>query len=470
MVQDSVSSGELSQKEKILLARGAAAASAFPQLSVLVGLTDDSDEEVRRAAEETLRLLPDEACARQLASPSLEESVARYFLVPSRLRPTLLPVLLANPRCPQEAVVALAAQAGAGVIPVLLEYLDLLKTPALVALKKNPSYLAWEQAAARPALPLEEKLAIARETKQVPEEQRLSLLVSLAADSHDEVRRAAQETLDRLPDEDCADTLASESLEDAVARYFLRPAHVRTVLLPILLANPASPPDAVAALAGKAGPEVIPVLLDNVDLLKTPALVSLRDNPAYLEWQKEPPTQGLVIEVDLLEMLIEESEAEALQPAAAQEELAEELEEAGEAKPEGMVKKIARMNVAQRVKLALLGNREERAMLIRDSSKVITRAVLSSPKLTDSEVEGFATMKNVSQDVLRLIAMNRKFMKNYIVMKNLVMNPRLSIDVALPLLNRLLPNDLRAVAGSKEVPDTTRKMAQKLSKAKQQKG
>ena len=124
------------------------------------------------------------------------------------------------------------------------------------------------------------------------------------------------------------------------------------------------------------------------------------------------------------------------------------------------------MKVAQRVKLALLGSREERSLLIRDSSRVVIRAVLASPKLSDSEAEGFASMKNVSQEVLRLISMSRKFMKRYIVVKNLVMNPRSPLDVTLPLLNRLIIQDLRSASNSKDIPDTLRKMANKLVKTR----
>ena len=95
------------------------------------------------------------------------------------------------------------------------------------------------------------------------------------------------------------------------------------------------------------------------------------------------------------------------------------------------------MNVAARVKLAFLGSREERSLLIRDPSKVVWRAVLSSPKLTENEVEGFASQKIPSGDSAAGFQ-NRKFIKNYIVLKNLVNNPRLPIDIALPLLNRLM--------------------------------
>ncbi|MGH9783032.1 MAG: hypothetical protein ACRD88_02510, partial [Terriglobia bacterium] len=234
---------------------------------------------------------------------------------------------------------------------------------------------------------------------------------------------------------------------------------------PMLLTHPTAPLDAIADLAAKAGPKVIPLLLDNIDLLKTSALIALKDNPAYLTWQKEPQTEGVVIEVDLLEMLIAEAEAEDARIAAGKPAVVVTEEDA---KKEGLSGKIAKMGVAQKVKMALLGSREERSILIRDGSRVVSRAVLSSPKISDSEVEGFAGMKNVDQDVLRNISMNRKFMKNYTVMKVLVSNPRLPIDIGLTLLPRLIQNDLLLLSKNRDVADIIRKMAVKLSKTRQQ--
>ncbi|MBI3896485.1 MAG: hypothetical protein HY313_11205 [Acidobacteria bacterium] len=449
------------RREKLLLARGAAEASEQPRLDLLIPLTADPDEAVRQAALETINRLGNDYCAQALASPSMPEFVLCYFLDPAHLRPQLLPVLLANPSSPSEAINTLASSAGPEVIPLLLEHLDLLKTSALAALKANPAYLHWEKKSAIAALPEEEKLAAARGDRELPLEQRLSTLVLLASDANSEVRRAAESTLGRVEEVRCAELLADPSLEEPVARYFLEPGHIRPAMLPVLLAHPASPPDAITALIAQAGPNIIPVLLDNLDLLKTSALIALKDNPAYLHWQKEPPTQGIVVEVDLLELLIAEAEAEELQ------EFHAELTEEEQKEPEGGIySKISKMGVAQRVKLALLGSREERALLIRDSSRSVCRAVLSSPKLTDTEIESFSGMKNISQEVLRLISMNRKFMKNYTVVKNLVNNPRLPIDVGLPLLHRLIINDLFGVSRSKEVPDTIRKMAEKLYKAR----
>jgi len=465
---------EVFRKDKLLLARGAAGAEAGPQLDILVSLAGDADGEVRRAAQETLGRLSDDYCARLLAAPSLPEAVARYFLDPARLRPALLPVLLGHPACPPEAVVDLAADASSAILPVLVEHAKLLNTPALLALRNNPAYLAVPKAKpatvvpAAPALPTseDEKLAVARGSTPILEGSRLRVLVALAADPSEAVRRAAQATLDDLAEEDCADELAERTLDEAVARYFLDAAHVRPPLLPMLLTHPVVPADAISELAAKAGQKVIPLLLDNIDLLKTSALIALKDNPAYLTWQESPQTEGVVIEVDLLEMLIAEAEAEDARIAAREPVPVAMTEE--EEKKEGLSGRIARMGVAQKVKMALLGSREERSILIRDGSRVVSRAVLSSPKLSDSEVEGFAGMKNVDQDVLRTISMSRKFMKNYTVMKVLVSNPRLPIDIGLTLIPRLIQNDLLLLSKNRDVADLIRKMAVKLSKTRQQ--
>ena len=134
----------------------------------------------------------------------------------------------------------------------------------------------------------EEKLRAARGELEIPSPQQLNVLVSLAADSDADVCRAAQETIKRIPSEHCLTPLASPELPEAVARYFLDPAHARPALLPTLLANPASPQDAITALAAKATREVLQVLLEVLDMLKPAALAALKSNPLHGTWQEEP--------------------------------------------------------------------------------------------------------------------------------------------------------------------------------------
>jgi len=124
-----------------------------------------------------------------------------------------------------------------------------------------------------------------------------------------------------------------------------------------------------------------------------------------------------------------------------------------------VLQRIARLTVGQRVQLAMKGNREERFVLIRDGARVVSCAVLESPKLTESEIEMFASMKNLQEVVLRTITMKRKFMKMYGVIRALVNNPKTPIDVSLPLMNHLLANDLKSLSLNKNVPDTVRTLA-----------
>ncbi|MGH9509791.1 MAG: hypothetical protein ACRD2M_07640, partial [Terriglobales bacterium] len=130
------------------------------------------------------------------------------------------------------------------------------------------------------------------------------------------------------------------------------------------------------------------------------------------------------------------------------------------------LQKISRLTVGQRVQLGMKGNKDERFILIRDGSKVVSSAVLQSPKLSDAEVETFAAMKNVQESVLRDICRSRKFMKNYSVIRNLINNPRCPLDLGLTLLNHLLVNDLKNLSMNKNISETVRKMSLKKYREK----
>ena len=133
------------------------------------------------------------------------------------------------------------------------------------------------------------------------------------------------------------------------------------------------------------------------------------------------------------------------------------------------LQKISKLDIKSRIALAMRGSKEDRAILIRDSTKLVAVAVLESPKVSEGEVEAFATQKNVLEAVLRTIPMKRKFVKNYGIMRNLVFNPRTPLDVSLTLMKNLLVHDLKNLAGNKEVADTIRKLAMRLYAQKMEK-
>ncbi len=113
---------------------------------------------------------------------------------------------------------------------------------------------------------------------------------------------------------------------------------------------------------------------------------------------------------------------------------------------------------------ALKGSREERAILVRDPNRLVSAAVLGSPRLTEAEIEAFSAMKNVSDEVLREIGNHREWTKRYAVANNLVRNPRTPIGIALTLVPRLNPKDVKGVAIDRNVPEAVRKHAQKFVK------
>jgi len=131
-----------------------------------------------------------------------------------------------------------------------------------------------------------------------------------------------------------------------------------------------------------------------------------------------------------------------------------------------VLQKIAKLDIKGRIQLAMKGTKEERSILVRDGTKIVALAVLDSPKISDGEVEKFASQRNVLEAVLRAIPMKRRFVKNYAVVRNLIFNPRTPLDVGLGLMKNLLIADLRNLSGNKEVSETVRKLGLRMFKQK----
>ena len=135
--------------------------------------------------------------------------------------------------------------------------------------------------------------------------------------------------------------------------------------------------------------------------------------------------------------------------------------EQGAGDRQGTLQRLAAMSIAERVKVGMKGTREQRAILIRNPNRVVAAAVLSSPKLTETEVESFAKMANVAEEVLRVIGNTRAWVKNYAVTSALTRNPKTPLGVGLTLLNRLRERDLKMLATDRNVQESLRTAVQK---------
>ncbi len=295
----------------------------------------------------------------------------------------------------------------------------------------------------------------------------------------------------------------------AVLRYFIDPKNLRPALLPTLLENAAVPDEGIAELAHGSTRSTLAALLASERVRHAAAVLHvLETNPALTAAEQEQVRAALAglgekpVEVpsDETDEVIAKFLAEHAEEIAREEgkpfELAGDDEvldanpaaprpanlDAGSAKAaaarveataqpeerkrESVVQKIARLTVGDRVQLAMKGTKDERFVLIRSGSRVVSLAVLESPKLSDAEVETFASMKNVQEDVLRGIARKRRFMKSYAVVRNLVNNPRAPLDLGLGLVAYLLVNDLKSLSMNKNISETVRKVALKMFREK----
>ncbi|HEV3058054.1 MAG TPA: hypothetical protein VGY48_07385 [Vicinamibacterales bacterium] len=150
---------------------------------------------------------------------------------------------------------------------------------------------------------------------------------------------------------------------------------------------------------------------------------------------------------------------EAEEPLVDSPEAAEEFDENEDR--DTAVQRIARMGFTERLKAAVKGTREMRALLIRDPNKMIAAAVLSSPKLSEPEVEGIARMTNVSDEVLRIIGNNRAWTKNYGVLLGLVKNPKTPLAMSMNMMARLNDRDITQLSVDRNVPEPLRVAARK---------
>ena len=142
---------------------------------------------------------------------------------------------------------------------------------------------------------------------------------------------------------------------------------------------------------------------------------------------------------------------------------AERLE--GEISPErvSLIRKIMFMTVKDRVKLAMKGDREARGILIRDSNKVVATGVIHNPRITDHEIENISSMRQVADEVLRIIGNNRQWARSYPIIHNLVRNPRTPMATAVQILPRIRTKDSKSISLNRNVSQAVRQQAYRLS-------
>jgi hypothetical protein len=324
-------------------------------------------------------------------------------------------------------------------------------------------------------------------------EDLLELWTTLVRDPDEAVRAAGENSLASFPAPELLPILKSRDTPTGVLSWAVthRPEHE---LREAALQNTSLPDETIEALAPTLTQALSELVVINQTRLlrRTSLLVALESNAGLSNDQKRrlrelresfrigaepapaPPPAPAPAQVEAAPAEPPPAELELAPVGDAllteDEAMARYLSEEERQQDEkvSVVQKIYRLDTKAKLLTALKGTREERAILIRDPNRLVAMAVLGSPRITEAEIESFSAMKNVSDQVLREIGHHREWTKRYTVINNLVRNPRTPIGMALNLVPRLGPRDVKGVSLDRNVPEPVRKQAQKFVKGAQQ--
>ncbi len=299
----------------------------------------------------------------------------------------------------------------------------------------------------------ERKLAICAGGAHLAPADRAELLAVLAGDADEMVSERAQDAILSQPIESFVEAIRREHALPALFSYAAKNLADKPGVCDAMVQNKNCPAEYLVPVVRHLSTIGIQSLMEELDRVsESPTLASALEQSSSVTIEQKNQLKELHGPGNPID---EAALAEAA--AAVESDLA---------KRQTLIQRLAKMTVAQRVQFAMKGGSEARRTLIRDNNKVVQRAVLQSPRLTDQEVEAFASMSSLTDEILRLIANNRNFRKNYTVVRNLINNPKTPIDVSLHMLPILNPIDLKRLTTNKNIPETLRTSANKLHRTR----
>jgi hypothetical protein len=301
--------------------------------------------------------------------------------------------------------------------------------------------------------PRERKIAVCAGGAHLLPADRAEILAVLAHDADPMVSARAQDAMLSQPVESFVEALKREHALPALFSYAAKNLADKPGVCDAMVQNKNCPAEHLVPLVRHLSALGIQALMEELDRIsESPALASALEHSSSVTVEQKSQLH----ELHGPENYIDEA---ALAEAAA-------AAESDVARRQTLIQRLAKMTVAERVQFAMKGGPEARRTLIRDNNKVVQRAVLQSPRLTDQEVEAFAAMSSLTDEILRLIAGNRAFRKNYSVVRNLINNPKTPLDVSMHMLPILNAVDLKRLTTNKNVPETLRTTATKLQRTR----
>ena len=324
-----------------------------------------------------------------------------------------------------------------------------------------------------------------------------TLLFMLSFDADAAVRDTAQKTAEGLPDKMWGVALRSEGVDGRVLDWLSARFSSKEAALELVLLNTATLDETFARLAPLVSQRLADIIRQNeLRLLRHDGILrglcqnanalassvdgacdfcvrnglTLLDVPRSVEAHKRihgvDPTAKPPEPAETAAGLIEEYARElAHEPEAEAAAGAEE-----EQKKLNITQRVLKMSVSEKIKLATLGNKEARTLLLRDSNKLVCMAAATSPRITDGEIFSMANSRTVNADVLRLIYSNREYLKTYAIKISLVKNPKVPLPTALKMMYTLQERDLKELARDRNVSQTIQAQAKSFLMKKEHAG
>lgn len=293
----------------------------------------------------------------------------------------------------------------------------------------------------------------------------------------------AQATFEQMPIGVQIEYFQNRELDPKILDFFLSTMALQPEVKSEALLNPRASGRILVAIAPTLEADLLDLVVNNqVKIQETPEIIdALRENPQIginhlqkLDDYKRLLFRELVspaeeLEETPIEEVVEKAVEEAREYVAVfGKEKVTARDIAKDSQPEEADKKasalqqVTAMTVPQKIQAAIKGGREIRSILVRDANRLVCSAVIKSPRITEAEIDFYSNLRNVQTDVLRLIAMNREWVRNYKIMLNLVRNPRTPLALTMRLLPSIMKKDLRALTHDRGIPEALRKSAKRF--------
>jgi hypothetical protein len=326
---------------------------------------------------------------------------------------------------------------------------------------------------------------LARGFLPLPQDDLIAVLAFLTQFPDAEIAAAARSSLADVPSRSIHTFAANESAPPEHLALLVR-ASEDPFVLEALVRNRAVSDDLVAEMAAVADAAVLEVVVINqARIIRAPKILdALLGNPNLTpevrrraletreeffdkkarvaalqpgEVDEDEPMLSLSDEpiADLLEKAAQEPETDSPPPALMESEKVDE-------KKLSIFSQILVMSVSEKVQMGFKGGKTERMILVRDHNRLVCGAVMRNPRMSESEVESIASMRNIAEEVLRLISLKRDWISKYNIAVTLARNPKCPVGVVLPLINRLTLRDLKGLKDDKGVSETVRSLARKV--------